>query len=596
LRRLIEEAGHDPKERDTLYNEVIRSERKWQKGRSLALPVVAVCGNFFVTETIMRFAILSLLFIIVAPAFADHKEKMPARKAVLLDGLGGVHHPVSTKSAEAQKFFDQGLRLIYAFNHDEALLAFERAAELDPNLAMAHWGMALAVGPNYNLDADAEALKRAYASIKKALALSKNAPQHEQDYIKSLSLRYSDDPKAPKHQLANNYSQGMKFVHLSYPDDLNAATLYAESLMNQSPWELWNRDGKPNANTPEILRVLEGVLKRNPDHTGANHYYIHAIEASPYPERGLAAADRLGKLAPKAGHLVHMPAHIYARVGDHAASARANQEAANVDREYIHKFKIHGVYPMMYYSHNLHFLAVAHAMQGRYADAKKAANELAAHVGPHVKEMPMLEGFLPTSMLVDVRFQKWNEILATPRPDAKQKITLAMWQFARATALLSRDEKRGLDTVLGEFDKAVRDIPYQHPYSNRNPCGTIFRIADAMLKARVAMSRKQHKDAIFWLEKAVAAEDELNYIEPPDWPLPCREVLGAVYFREKRYADAEKTFRADLVHNPRNPRSLFGLMETLKAQDKTFAARSVEHEFRVAWKNADEKALSLDGY
>lgn len=542
----------------------------------------------------MRNAVLCLL-LIPGLAHADH-PKMPARKAVLLDGLGSIHHPVSTKNAEAQKFFDQGLRLIYAFNHDEALLAFQRAAELDPKLAMAYWGMALAVGPNYNLDAQADALKIAYESIQKALVLSKKAPENEQLYIRILAMRYSADPKADKKQLAHKYASNMKHLYLSYPDDLDAATLYAESLMNLSPWELWDRKGKANADTPTILDVLEGVLRRNPDHTGANHYYIHAIEASPYPERGLAAADRLAKLAPKAGHLVHMPAHIYSRVGDHASAARANAEAAAVDREYITKFKIHGVYPMMYYSHNLHFLAYAHAMQGRYADAKKAADDLSAHVGPHVKDMPMLEFFMPTSLLVDVRFQKWNEVLATPRPDPKQKITLAMWHFARATALLGRDDKRGIDTVIREFEKAVRDIPYQHPYTDRNPCGTIFRVADGMLKARVAMGRLDHKNATFWLEKAIAAEDELNYMEPPDWPIPCREVLGAVLYRDKQFKDAEKVFRADLERNRRNPRSLFGLMECLKAQGNDVAARMVQQEFEAAWRNADIKGLSLSQY
>lgn len=543
----------------------------------------------------MRFAI-PLLFLIAAPALADHKEKMPARKAVLMEGLGDIHHPVSTKNAEAQKFFDQGLRLIYAFNHDEAHLSFERAAELDPKLAMAHWGMALAVGPNYNLDADAAALKKAYASIQKAVALSKNAPEEEQTYIKVLSNRYSDDPKAEKNLLKDRYVQGMKFLHLSYPDDLDAATLYAESLMNMTPWELWDRKGKANSSTPEILRVLEGVLARNPNHTGANHYYIHAIEASPFPERGLAAADRLGKLAPKAGHLVHMPSHIYSRVGDHAASARANDEAAKVDREYIQKFKVHGVYPMMYYNHNLHFLAYSHAMQGRYADARKAADDLSAHVAPHVKEMPMLEFFLPTAILVDVRFQKWNEIMQMPQPDAKLKISQAMYHFARVTALTSRGDKRGLDTDQRLFKELVQSIPYQTPFTDRNPSGAVFKVADAMVSARLAMERKDFKNATFWLEKAIAAEDELNYMEPPDWPLPCREVLGAVLYQDRKFREAEKVFRADLERNRRNPRSLYGLMESLKAQKKDFAASMVEQEFRAAWQNADVKSLSLHQY
>lgn len=543
----------------------------------------------------MRSAIICLLFVTAAPIAADH-PKMPARKAVLLDGLGKVHHPISTTNAEAQKFFDQGLRLIYAFNHDEAYLAFERAAELDPNLALAYWGMALAVGPNYNLDADAAALKRAYAAIQKASELAKKAPDHEQAYIRALSQRYSGDAKAPKNQLADKYSTAMKTLHESYPDDLDAATLYAESLMNRNPWELWKRDGKPNVDTLEILRVLEGVLARNPEHTGANHYYIHAIEASPFPERGLPAADRLGKIAPKAGHLVHMPAHIYARVGDHAASAIANLEAAKVDREYIQRFKVHGVYPMMYDSHNLHFLAVAHHMQGRYQDAKKAADDLAAHVGPHVKEMPMLEFFLPTSMLVQVRFRMWNDIVALPKPDAKQPIMTAIWHFARGSAHVAFGRSKDGESHLTELRKIIRDLPAENPYGDRNKARHVLSIPEHLLRARIAFSRKEFGDAISALEKAIEFEDALNYIEPADWHLPCREVLGAVLYHETRFADAEKVFRADLAQNRRNARSLYGLMESLKAQRKDFAARMVQQEFESVWRNAEVKLLSLADY
>jgi hypothetical protein len=437
----------------------------------------------------------------------------------------------------------------------------------------------------------------AYAAIQKAKELSKTAPEHERDYVAALATRYSDDPKADKKKLAAAYATAMKTLHASYPDDLNAATLYAESLMNLNPWELWMRDGKPNVDTLEILRVLEGVLRRNPDHTGANHYYIHAIEASPNPERGLAAADRLGKLAPGAGHLVHMPAHIYARVGDHAASARANQDAAAVDKAYIEKFKIRGVYPMMYYSHNLHFLAVAHAMQGRYGDAKKAADQLSAHIGPHVHDMPMLEFFLPTSMLVQVRFQRWDEILVLKSPDVNKRIMRSIWHFARGSAYIAQLKRKEAETELAACVTVNQEIPAEQGFGDRNKARHVLSIPENLLKARIALEvGKDANAAIALLEVAVKAEDELNYIEPADWHLPCREVLGAIQFREKRFADAEKTFRADLVHNPRNPRSLFGLMETLKAQGKSFAARMVEHEFRVAWMNADQKTLALDRY
>ena len=541
----------------------------------------------------MRTIALCLILALAGSAHGGHPKK---RTAVLLEGLGSIHHPVSTKNAEAQKFFDQGLRLVYAFNHDEAHLAFQRSAELDPGLAMAHWGMALAVGPNYNLDAEAEQMKQAYESIGKAKQLLGKAPDHERAYIDALAKRYSQDPKPDKKALAVAYKNAMGELHRRYPDDLDAATLYAESMMNLRPWELWTREGKPAEGTAEILAVLEAVLKRNPAHTGANHYYIHAIEASPYPERGLPAADRLTKLAPGAGHLVHMPSHIYIRVGEFTAAARSNEEAAAVDKRYIDRFQVHGVYPMMYYSHNLHFLAVAHAMQGRFADARKAADQLGAHVGPHVKDMPMLEFFLPTSTLILVRFQRWDAILKLPEPDARQPIMRSIWHFARGSAYASQGKFKETKYELKSLENVYQAIPDDLAYGDRNKAKKVLAIPRATLHARLALALKDARAAIAWLEKAVAAEDELKYIEPADWHLPSREVLGAILVRDQRAAEAEKVFRADLVQNPRNPRSLFGLMESLKVQGKAFAAGLVEQEFRAAWRNADEKLLSLDAY
>lgn len=529
-------------------------------------------------------------------ALTDHP---PAgdRQAALLDGLGIIHHPVSTKNADAQKFFDQGLRLLYAFNHDEARRSFARAAELDPKLAMAHWGMALAVGPNYNLDAQEAELKAAYASLQKAVELSKDAPEPEGDYVKALAKRYAADPKnADKKKLALAYKEAMGELAKKYPDDLDAATLYAESAMNLRPWELWSNDGKPAEGTEEILAVLESVLRRNPDHTGANHYYIHAIEASPFPERGLAAAQRLETLAPAAGHLVHMPSHIYIRVGDFDRAARANEKAAAVDHAYIEKYKVQGVYPMMYYNHNLHFLAVAHAMQGRFADAKKAADRLAHHVGPHVKDMPMLEFFLPTPILIQVRFARWDDILELPEPDVKLPITRALRHFARGTAFTFRDKLPEAEKELAALRDLRKSIPEDTPYGDRNKAPKVLVIPENILAARIAAAGKDAKSARDHLEKAIAAEDALNYIEPADWYLPVRETLGALLLQTGDPAAAEKVFRADLEKNRRNPRALFGLMESLKAQGKTYAAGMVRQEFETAWRNAQDKNLRLEEF
>lgn len=536
-----------------------------------------------------------VLALACSSAWPDHPPAKPGRPAVLMQGLGDVHHPVTTKNAEAQKFFDQGLRLIYAFNHDEAHRSFQRAAELDPELAMAHWGMALAVGPNYNLDAMEDALKAAYASIRNAQELAGKTSTAEQDYIAALGKRYAADPKsADKKKLARAYKDAMAELAKKYPDDPDAATLHAESAMNLRPWELWSLQGNPAEGTLEILATLEEVLRRHPNHTGACHYYIHAIEASPYPERGLAVANRLATLAPAAGHLVHMPSHIYIRTGDFAEAVRVNKLAAAVDKAYIEKFAVQGVYPMMYYSHNMHFLAVANAMQGRYGDAKAAADQLAAHVGPHVKDMPMLEFFLPTPLLVQIRFHHWDDILASPQPDDKLPITRAIWHFGRGLARAEQGKVKDAEDELAAFTKIHEALPADLPYGDRNTAKKVLAVPAALLAGRITLAGGNGKRAIEQLEQAMRLEDQLNYIEPADWHLPTRETLGAVLLRQHRAVEAEKVFRADLERNRRNPRSLFGLMESLKAQGNHAAARFVEMEFRAAWRHADVPMLRLE--
>lgn len=360
----------------------------------------------------------------------------------LVTGLGDHHHPVSTQNEEAQLFFDQGLKWIFAFNHDEAVRSFKRAAELDPQLAMAYWGIAYALGPNINLDVDLEREKAAYEATQKALTLASKAPEHERAYIEALAKRYSIDPNADLKKLAVDFKNAMGELARRYPDDLDAATLYAESAMDLRPWQLWNKDGTPAEGTEEIVAVLESVLRRNPNHIGANHYYIHAVEASPHPEWALPSAERLETLAPAAGHLVHMPAHIYMRIGDYEAAARRNEIAVMADRAYFQAGNMQGIYGLGYYSHNLHFLAIAHAMQGRFSDAKKAADQLVEHVGPYVKDISLLEGFMPTPMLILVRFHQWEDILKLPQPDPNMALTTALWHFARGMAYAATGKQR----------------------------------------------------------------------------------------------------------------------------------------------------------
>ena len=365
------------------------------------------------------------------PAFHQSKQ------ATLMGGLGDLHHPVSTSNAVAQQFFDQGLRLIYAFNHDEAARSFTRAAELDPKLAIAYWGIAEAVGPNYNDPASDERFEQAHAAIQKAVDLSANASPSEQAYIQAMAQRFPPEPNPDRRKSAEAYHDAMRKVVREYLDDLDAATLFAESGMDLHPWGLWHPEGTPEAGTDEIVATLESVIRRDPDHLGAIHYYIHAVEASPNPERALAGANKLASLAPAAGHIVHMPAHVYIRTGDYEAAVKTNEKAAEVDRAYIKASGAQGIYPMMYYSHNLHFIAMCAAMTGDYAESKKNADLLAAHVGPAVKEMPPLEGFMTIPMAVDVRFHRWDDILKIPQPDPAMKTTTVFWHFARGMALAS---------------------------------------------------------------------------------------------------------------------------------------------------------------
>jgi len=330
------------------------------------------------------------ILLCVSVAAQDHAMHAQGHAVTLVTGLGDLHHPVSTHNQQAQQFFDQGLRFIYAFNHDEAARSFQRAAELDPKLAMADWGVAEAVGPNYNDPADPDRYKKAHDAVQKAVDLSANASPSEQAYINAMAKRFPADPSSDLKKAAEEYHDAMRQVSSQFPDDLDAATLFAEAGMNLHPWGLWHQDGTAEAGTDEIVATLESVLKRDPNHLGAVHYYIHAVEASNDPQRALAGANRLAALAPGAGHIVHMPAHIYIRTGDYEAAVQTNEKAAEVDRAYLKATGEQGIYPMMYYIHNLHFVAMCGAMNGRYAEARKNADLLAANVGPHVKEMPPL--------------------------------------------------------------------------------------------------------------------------------------------------------------------------------------------------------------
>lgn len=527
-----------------------------------------------------------------AAAFAQqHAEPAApakAKTAVLLAGYGNWHHPVSTRNAEAQAFFDQGLRQIYAFNHDEATRSFERAGELDPKLAMAFWGVAEAVGPNYNDPASEGRFAQAHAAIEKAQALAGIASDSDKAYIAALAKRFPADPKSDLHAATEQYRDAMREVMKRFPDDLDAATLFAEAGMNLHPWGLWRPDGTPEEGTEEIVATLESVIRREPNHLGAIHYYIHSVEASSSPERALAGANHLAELAPAAGHIVHMPAHIYIRTGDYEAALKTNQKAALADQAYIKGGAAPGIYSIMYYSHNLHFIAMAAAMNGNYAESRRGAQLLAANVGPHVKDMPALGGFMTVPMAVEVRFHKWNEILKMPPPDPAIETATVFWHFARGLALAGTGDLHGAEAehtiVAAAEEKTSPDAIFQMPINNKTK--DILKIAENVLGAKISLAKKDMDATVNQLRTAVALQDSLKYDEPQDWFYPVRESLGAVLLKTGDYAGAEEVFRADLERNPRNPRSLFGLEEALKAERRAYDAGFVRRQFDASWKGA----------
>lgn len=493
--------------------------------------------------------------------------------------------------------FDQGLAQAFGFNHEAAIRSFERAAQFDPSSPMPHWGKAWALGPNYNLDIDDDRAKAAYESLTKARSLTATAPENEKAYVDALTARYSADLKADRPALARAFSRAMADVSARYPDDLDAAVIYAESLMNLTPWKLWTPDGKPNANTERIVSTLEAVLLRNPNHLGANHFYIHAVEASRTPARALPSAQRLATIAESSGHLLHMPAHTYARTGDHAKAAEANAAGAAADRRYLVSAPPNGMYGMMYYPHNLHFLADSHMMQGRFADAKQAADRAAEQLAPHAGMMPMVESMIVMPISVLMRFSKHSDVLAVPAPPADRPVQQSWHHFSRGVALVKTGKVEDAAAERKLLATAIATVPESALFGGGGwaSAAQALNIASLSLDARLAAARGEHDRAVKFWQQAVGAADQLPYDEPPVWFYPVRESLGAALLAANRASDAERVFRDDLIKHPRNPRSLFGLQMALAKQGKEADAAWVQREFDEAWKNADSK-LTLDDF
>jgi tetratricopeptide (TPR) repeat protein len=519
----------------------------------------------------------------------------PPRAATLMPGFGRVHHPIATRNPDAQAFFDQGLALVYGFNHEEAIRSFTQASAIDPQALMPYWGVAYALGPNINMDVDAEAERRAYDALQQALAHADGAPARERAYVEALAHRYSNAPGADLHALSVSYAAAMKELTRRYPDDLDAATLYAESLMDLRPWRLWTLDGKPAPGTEEVVAVLESVLRRQPDHLGANHYYIHAVEASRQPERALPSARRLETLAPASGHLVHMPAHTYIRTGSYAGAARSNEAAIAADEAYFAATGARGLYPAMYYVHNWQFLAAARAMEGRGHDAIAAADRSAAALRPALDSMPMLEAGGTMPILMRVRFHRWHEVLSAPAADARYPIQTAIDHYARGAAYAATG---AIDQAVEErarFEDERRRISRQAMFTTNATGSLVLELAGDVLDARLAEARGEDARAIALWQKAVATEDTIPYDEPPAWIYPSRERLGAALLRAGRPREAEQVFRDDLARNPKSGRALFGLWHALEAQHKTTDAQAAKVQFNEAWKQADTP-LSMQNF
>jgi tetratricopeptide (TPR) repeat protein len=522
----------------------------------------------------------------------QHGHPAPSDSAgvPLFDNLGTLHHAISARTPRAQAYFDQGLRLTYGFNHEEAANSFREAARLDPGCAMCYWGIALALGPNINLPMEAPAEREAYAAVREALRRAPGASPRERAYIGALAKRYGEPAGADRRARDSAYAAAMREVARAHPEDPDAATLFAESLLDLRPWDQWTRSGDPQPGTLEVVEALERVLARDPGHPGACHYYIHTVEASRRPERALPCAERLPSLMPGAGHLVHMPAHIYMRLGMYDRATEANEHAAHADEVYLEGRRPAGMYPF-YYGHNLHFLWAASAAEGRSEAALKAARGAAGQVPVELaRQMPFLQFYLPTPLYALARFGRWEEILSEPAPLVDLRYARAMWHHARGLALVGTRRAAEAGAELDSVAAIRRSTPADQ-VMGMHPAPDLLGVAEHLLSGRILAARGDAQGAVRELRRALEIEDGFRYDEPPPWYSPTRQALGSVLLRAGRAAEAEAVFREDLLVNRNNGWSLYGLARALRAQEKD--AGEVEARFRKSWARSDVAAPPL---
>ena len=551
-----------------------------------------------------RFTVLAAAIVFGTACTGSHHEPsavVPASSppeavfgANLLQGLGNHHFPITTHNPEAQRWFDQGLMLTYGFNHDAAERSFLRATQLDPQCAMCWWGAALVLGPHVNAGMDPENNASAWSRLQKARALAANASPREQAFIEALSARYAQDPPADRRPLDEAYAEATAQLVAQRPDDLDAATFHAEALMDLQPWAYYDEQRRPIGRTNEIVSVLESVMQRDPNHAGALHLYVHAVEASDDPQRGVAAADRLRTLIPGSGHLVPMPAHIYARVGRWHDAVLANERAIEADDAYLAvcRGNTKGIYPLGYVPHNHHFLWFAASMEGNSKTARKAALETAKRTDlPELMRKPGFEGlqqYWMSPWFDRVRFGRWDEIAALPNPAPDLKYVTAIWHYAQGTAAARTQRAEDAERHLAALRILAADpVLDKMTMWDRYPLTHAANIAERSLTAEIASANGDREAAIAALREAAAIEDRIPYDEPPGWHAPVRHSLGAMLLDAGRATEAEAVYREELARNPDNGWSLHGLALSLKAQGRGEDAAKVEQQFARAWENAD---------
>jgi hypothetical protein len=527
----------------------------------------------------------------LSPMPAVYGGQADKKGAPVFKGLGKHHMAISTKNPRTQMFFDQGVNLMFGFNHAEAIRSFREAARLDPDCAMCWWGVAFALGPNINLPMSPDAVAPAWQALGQARRLEVHATPHERAWIEALAVRYAKDPKADRHAMDEAFAAAMGKLWKADPTDLDAATFYAEAMMDTQPWDYWEQDGvTAKGHGQEIVSTLETIIKQAPEHPGALHLYIHAVEATTTPERAEHAADVLLTLMPEAGHIVHMPSHIYYRVGRYADAARVNEDAAKIDEDYIAACKAQGFYPAAYYGHNIHFLWTSSEMQGRYGAAIGAARRLVKAVDAvkMASQMPQGEWYAFAPIATDLRFGRWQDVLAEPAFPKALILDRAVAAYARGYAFANTGDGAKAKTDLANLDALMKANFAKYDQAGM-PAKAMIELARALLDAEIARTSGDLPGAIAKYRAARALELALPYTEPPWWHQPTSHYLGAVLLQAKRPAEAEAVYRDSLKTYRDDGWALTGLVAALDAQGKAAEAAAARKELADAWRYADTK-------